>query len=335
MNDEAVDATQFVSNRSMLLSYVWSCVHDDYRYKIDYESFRKFRRMIYWAGHPHGYIGVSFVDPYKYYASRQYYDDLNHCGFLNTDTFPKKLFEEAKILTIAENAEQDLGSALASNSVKPFKSCKEHWVRAYNNDGSRIDDVLIKWSSRSREVYGDSWFIDEPTYENEELFNIFTNSPFNYLYIKAVLADDALRKQIDEYDFFTDGEVVDTRFGYYSPAYALALLKSLQKYSLCSVLRDFETFNRYHPIDPVTRLCQHIAYERYSDVSYGGEILRAKDMCHNYSMIDRLIEAEDYEDECKSTRDDDWEEEPYYVDGVPVYGASDQEDADILYWNTH
>ena len=78
MNDEVVDATQFVSNRSMLLSYVWSCVHDDYRYKIDYESFRKFRRMIYWAGHPHGYIGVSFVDPYKYYASRQYYDDLNH-----------------------------------------------------------------------------------------------------------------------------------------------------------------------------------------------------------------------------------------------------------------
>ena len=107
-----------------------------------------------------------------------------------------------------------------------------------------------------------------------------------------MLADDTLRKQIDEYDFFTDGEAVDTRFGYYSPAYALALLKSLQKYSLCSVLRDFETFNRYHPVDPVTRLCQHIAYKRYSDVSYGGEILRAKDMRHNYSMLDRLIEAE-------------------------------------------
>lgn len=32
---------------------------------------------------------------------------------------------------------------------------------------------------------------------------------------------------------------------------------------------------------------------------------------------------------------DDIEDNPYYVDGVPVYGAEDQEDADIIYWNTH
>lgn len=31
----------------------------------------------------------------------------------------------------------------------------------------------------------------------------------------------------------------------------------------------------------------------------------------------------------------DIEDNPYYVDGVPVYGAEDQEDADIIYWNTH
>ena len=46
------------------------------------------------------------------------------------------------------------------------------------------------------------------------------------------------------------------------------------------------------------------------------------------------LERERYEYE-NDDYSDDWEEEPYYVDGVPVYGAEDQEDADILYWNTH
>ena len=43
------------------------------------------------------------------------------------------------------------------------------------------------------------------------------------------------------------------------------------------------------------------------------------------------------EDECECIDDNDNldDQEPYYVDGVPVYGADDQEDAEIQYWNTH
>jgi hypothetical protein len=96
------------------------------------------------------------------------------------------------------------------------------------------------------------------------------------------------------------------------------------------VLRDFETFNRYHPIDPVTRLCQHIAYERYNDISYGGEILRAKDMRHNYSMIDRFIEAEDDEREYRRSQYefDDYDKDDYIDDPDPYY-------QEMEYWNTH
>ena len=43
------------------------------------------------------------------------------------------------------------------------------------------------------------------------------------------------------------------------------------------------------------------------------------------------------DDECECIDDNDYldDQELYYVDGVPVYGADDQEDAEIQYWNTH
>lgn len=266
-----------------------------------YAHYYELKRMIYWADYDD--IGVSFADPYLHAEPRQ--------------KFERRVFETEKVLNIASDSECELGRLLSPGRIKPFKAHSEHWVMAYDKNGNRVDDVMLEWDDYS-----------------DTIENTFTNSPFNYLYIKAVLTDEALCKQLNQYEFFTDGEIVNTRFGYYSPAYALALLKSLQKHSLCSVLRDFRTFEYYHPKDQVTSLCRRIAHEKYNDVhTTCVEIKGAKDMRHDYSVRDSLIEAEnakrrslyelgdhDYDD---SDDDDDYVDDP-----DPYY-------QEMEYWNTH
>ena len=52
---------------------------------------------------------------------------------------------------------------------------------------------------------------------------------------------------------------------------------------------------------------------------------------------DRLREEEEqFENMIRNEpRCNDYWDDPYYVDDTPVYGAVDEEDAEILYWNTH
>ena len=99
-------------------------------------------------------------------------------------------------------------------------------------------------------------------------------------------------------------------------------------------MRDFRTFEYYHPKDQVTSLCRRIAHEKYNDVhTTFVEIKGAKDMRHDYSVRDSLIEAEnakrrslyefgdhDYDD---SDDDDDYVDDP-----DPYY-------QEMEYWNTH
>ena len=132
--------------------------------------------------------------------------------------------------------------------------------------------------------------------QSDMIPNDFSNIPFNYAFLHSIVSDDLLSHEIAGCKFFTDGQLVDTRFGYYSPAYALALLQSLQKRNLADVaLKSFSNFIHYHPIDPITTLCDRIARQTFQGVVVGREIKNARDMRHDYSMIDRFIEAEDDE----------------------------------------
>lgn len=293
-----------------------------------YEHYYELKRMIYWADYDD--IGVSFADPYiaDPYMCMEHHQEIE-----------RRFSGGEKILNISLTSECELGRLLSPERIMPFKAHSEYWVMAYDKNGNRVDDVMLKWEIPKPESgkydSEENWWDDWSEYHDyDTIENTFTNSPFNYLYIKAVLADETLCKQLNQYEFFTDGEIVNTRFGYYSPAYALALLKSLRKHSLCSVLRNFRTFEYYHPNDTVTSLCRRIAHEKYADVNttmWG--INGAKDMCHNYSVRDSLIEAEDAkrrsQHEFGDYDKDDYEDDDDYVDDPDPYYQ------EMEYWNTH
>lgn len=111
-------------------------------------------------------------------------------------------------------------------------------------------------------------------------------------------------------------------------------LKSLQKHSLCSVVCDFRTFEYYHPNDLVTSLCRRIAHEKYTDVNTTyARITGARDMCHDYSLRNGLIAAEDAkrrsQHEFGDYDKDDYEDDDDYVDDPDPYYQ------EMEYWNTH
>ena len=259
-----------------------------------HKSFWSFRRMIYWADHPQGGIGVSFVDPIEAYSDHEQCRGLDCSAFMserdNCDLL-KNLFENEKVLNVASNSENELGRFLATSNITPFNEIGQHWREAFDSEGHRIDDVLLYWavpffsSKRQHLKFFDDNLIDDCIDHFcgfEDVMNTFTNCPFNYLYLNKVLylnnelSDRDLLDGLKQYDYFTDGEIVNTLFGYYSPAYALALLKSLQKHEMLSVLRDFNTFRRYELIDPITSLCKRIVLERYKGVSFKKKIHKTK-----------------------------------------------------------
>lgn len=322
------------------------------RCKYVYSDFWSFRRMIYWADHPQGDIGVSFVDPIEAYSDHEQCRGLDCSAFMserdNCD-FLKNLFETGKVLNVASNSEDELGRLLAADSIKPFSGHHQHWMTAFDKGGNRIDDVLLYWrvpnfSGKERILCYDGLFDDgfddyrDDIHDSEEVVNTFTNCPFNYLYINRILSDPNCLEGIKQYNYFTDGEIVNTRFGYYSPAYALALLKSLQKHEMLSVLRDFNTFRRYEPIDPITSLCKRIAYEKFKNVLYGKEIERARDFCHDYSNLDRLVEIEDakdeYEEDSAAWRAEEERDREYWED-LTAPDDPDPYYIEMEYWNTH
>ena len=302
----------------------------DNRWNERFRRFSDFKRMIYWADQPDGGIGVSFVDPVKYCQLVHCTTNLGNAGFLcgkrqiydgnSQEHMLDEIFNGAKVASIFSEATSDIERELFIKSRKALQGYRWHWRSAYQRDGNRVDDVLIGWSLpepppnidwEGNPIYdeGDLYGYDAYPYDAFDsakglhsglIPNDVSNIPFNYAFLHSIVSDDLLFQEIAGYKFFTDGQIVDTRFGYYSPAYALALLQSLQKRDLVNVaLKSFSSFVHYHPIDPITTLCDRIARQTYQGVVCGREVKKARDMRHNYSMIDRFIEAEDDERDYK------------------------------------
>lgn len=333
MNTEILLAAQ--SQRDEDRFCLLESIHDskypqDNRWSERFMRFSDFKRMIYWADQPDGGIGVSFVDPVEYCRIVHCTTDFGNAGFLcgnrptcdgnSQDHILDELLNGAKVISISSDATSDIGRELFTKSREALQSYRWHWHSAYQRDGDRVDDVLIGWSLpepppnidwEGNPIYneGDLCGYDAYPYDafdsakephSDMIPNVFSNVPFNYAFLHSIVSDDLLSQEIARYKFFTDGQLVDMRFGYYSPAYALALLQSLQKRDLVNVaLRSYSNFAHYHPIDPITTLCDRIARRAFQGVVCGHEIKSARDMRHHYSMIDRYVESEEDERDYK------------------------------------
>ena len=286
----------------------------DNRWSERFKRFSDFKRMIYWADQPDGGIGVSFVDPVEFYCLG---DSLNNAGFLDRGMqkdILDEIFNGATVLTISSESTSELGQEIFAKSRGTFQNYRWHWRSAYQSNGNRVDDVLIGWSLpepppdidwEGNPIYDDGGLYKYDTYpydafdnENEPcrgmISNDYSNIPFNYNFLRNIVSDDLLLRKIEGYKFFTDGQLVNTQFGYYSPAYALALLQSFQKRNLLkAALRSFQSFSHYHPVDPITTLCDRITRQTFQGVTCGNSINKARDMRHNYSMLDEIIDGEE------------------------------------------
>ena len=317
----------------------------DDRWAERFKKFSDFKRMIYWADQPDGGIGVSFVDPVEFYKLG---DSWNDAGFLDRSMqkgILDEIFSGATVLTISSESTSELEQELFAKSRHVFQDYRWHWCPAYQSNGNRIDDVLIGWSLPKpspsvwdeEPIYSDSDYSDFNRYpydvfdsENEPcrsmILNDFSNIPFNYKFLHSIVSNNLLLRKIEKYKFFTDGQLVNTQLGYYSPAYALALLQSFQKRNLVTVaLKSFRSFVHHHPIDPITTLCDRIARKTFQGVTYGSCIKMGRDMKHDYSMPDVFIDFDNYE---KDYDEEDYYEEDYVDDPDPYY-------QEMEYWNTH
>jgi len=92
-----------------------------------HKSFWSFRRMIYWADHPQGGIGVSFVDPID---ESEFMSENESC-----DDFLRNLFVNERVLNIASNSEDELGRLLVTSNITPFNELGQHWREAFDGEG--------------------------------------------------------------------------------------------------------------------------------------------------------------------------------------------------------
>lgn len=347
MNAEAINVSskQKEEPRSGLLEIMRNRrLPQDNRWSERFIRLSDFKRMIYWADQPDGGIGVSFVDPVEYCRLVHWTTDLNNAGFLSGQKYGDnkqehildKIFNGAKVTTISSESTSEIERELFTKSRRALQGYRWHWRSAYQCNGNRVDDVLIGWQGEQEPfscygVYRSDPFDSDKEPNSGMIPNDFSNIAFNYVFLHSIVSDNLLFQKIAGCKFFTDGQVVDTRFGYYSPAYALALLQSLQKRDLVNVaMRSFSNFVHYHPIDPITTLCDRIARQTFQGVVCGREVKNARDMRHNYSMIDRFIEAEDDERDYRKSQYelDDYNTDDYVDDPDPYY-------QEMEYLNTH
>ena len=312
-------------------------------YKIVFSGIGELHRLIYWEGSPCGGIGVSFIDPIWGVEDIQCPDDCmplysqkKFHGHFVADTTASNLFDgKEDVLEIGRNAPSDLGRELARHKDTIFTGFTPNWRCTLNTRNNACDNVLISWTkSHSVWRYDDLDSEGQPYKElivDEKIPNDYTNRAFNYLYIRNLISKEELIHAIDGYKYFTDICRVERKYGYWSPAYAIALFKSLKRYGLLEVaIKSIYSFAHYVPRDPIVAMDEERAVRKFDGMSF---------VDNGYDPVEeaRRIEAwrersrhEEYDD-----REESYYEEPYYVDGVPVYGADDEEDAEILYWNTH
>lgn len=288
---------------------------------------------VYWPNSPSGGIGVSFVDPNYDILDDPFGESWKENGYFckcypELDQLKKG---SVRVTKISKESDSELGRALSVEQLCPFSGLEEHWRRAKDKYGRPCEDVLLSWTRTHGEfVYddddlchrGDSHYVRVTT---KVALNDYTNRAFNFLYIRKLMERHDLLKSIAGECFFMDGELVDRKVGYDSPAYAVALFESLRQHCVLDVaMQNFEEFVHYHPVDPIVTMCEVAAEERFE----GAVLIDGKD---------RVVRAGMDEDDEEDLIEDDLSEreDPYYVDDCPVYGAEDQEDAEMLYWNTH
>lgn len=214
-------------------------------------------RYVYWPDDPDGGVGVSFVDPCFTECEDTHGNIVEHQGFFYgfSEKYRRWESNDAHIVSIANSSDSELGRTLSIEQLNPFEGLNEHWRRTKERDGRPYEHILVGWSYDSAETW-------------EVAQNDYTNRAFNYIYIRKLLSSCfALPERVDKECYFTDGVRVNRRLGYYSPAYAVSLYRSLKTHGLLdAAMRNFESFVRYHPLDPIVAMCEDVASRRFKDI---------------------------------------------------------------------
>lgn len=295
------------------------------------DNCEKAYRYVYWADGPDGGVGVSFVDPYASYKEDESGKVMDcHGGYFDDCSDEYHLWSDgdARVISISKNSDSELGTALAVELIGPMDGLHENWRRTHDEEGRPFENVLLSWS-KWHEEWEDAYDGERHKYvvTDVEVANDYTNRPFNYLYIKKLLQNEKLLKAVDSESLFTDGVRVNRRTGYFSPAYAISLYKSLKKHSLlAAAMKSYQSFVRHHPCDPIVSMCEAVAEKKFHGIEY----LKDSD-----PMAEEVNDCNGCRNDCLRDREDPFYGDPFYVDGCPVYDADDEEDAEIIYWNTH
>lgn len=287
------------------------------------------KRFIYWGNVLTQGVGVSYIDPM--FATES--EETQHCEIL------KLLLEDkVDVLSISDGSEDPVGQELSAEVMRPFENLTVVKRTLTDDKGNDVGKVCHCWVEKHVEhvqideddlpwdVYADDNVLTD-YYKNvvtDYAYNDHTNRAFNYFYIKKLLTNTELAEKVLRYDYFTDAKRVARRYGYESPAYALALYKSLyQSGVLERALKSYADFLHFHPYDQITLLCESTANVRFAHALMENAVNPIKE-----------IEQEDVTPR-RDYRDDDDYGPVYYVDDCPVYGCCSQEEAEIEYWNTH
>ena len=262
-------------------------------------------------------------------------------GFLDSEceTYKRLQCGIEKEIRISADSPDELGRSLSVESIKPYEGLAEAWRQCYNKEGSEAEPILISWTKSRKCSDESSYYDDEESYYDScsheskliveySVDNDYTIRPFNFLYIKKLLENKELVDAIKAHRCYSDGRWVSEAYGYASPAYAVSLFLSLNRYGfLGAAMRSYRAFLQFHPKDPITDMCEKVARERFKNV-----------LC-DYSGEDPVEWERRNEQEMRMEgnwdTDDRQEEAAYYVEGEPIYEASSQEEANEIYWNTH
>lgn len=289
-------------------------------------------RYVYWSDGPDGGVGVSFVDPYVIEGYDEFGDwTVSYRGHFRaaSDVLAGLFKHKDRVVTIAKCDGEKLGSLLSAECLNPFAGFKANWLCTEDEHGHPYDHFLRSWTlSHKGYEYDDDGNSNYRTFVDLVVPNDYTNRSFNYLYIRKLLKNKQLIEAIAGCDFFSDGVLVDRKTGYFSPAYAVSLYKSLLDHGLLdAAMSSFESFVHYHPYDPIVAMCEANAEKRFKNIRciYGRDPIAEE--------LERRTFA-DFDDDNYDSSYDDYDS-PYYVDDCPVYGADDEEDAEMIYWNTH
>lgn len=334
-------------------------MYGSYRPSFSKERAGAIHRAVYWADNPIGGIGVSFVDPVctvLFDEDGHPYDDYKGYYKSGSNEFCQFQKGNADVLLIGDCSDNSFGRQLTEHSMKPFveKGVMEHWRECFDSQGHGCSEILVAWTrSHMQSNYEDD--VDEFGFparhmysyrvHDETIWNDYTNRVFNYFYIRKLIQNDNLFSKVKQYGYFTDGCRVNRRFGYWSPAYAIALCLSLERHGLLkAAMTRYSSFVRYHPVaDPIVALSEIWCHNHYSGLYMRTDgpdpVLERKRVAEQEEVERREREEPERqiaeEQDCLERSYDDDLDEPCYVDDCPVYGADDEEDAEITYWNAH